>query len=131
MSRVVLAFILVVSVLCGACKHNAETEVEKPCVAPQTVSFSQHIQPIFTTQCAISGCHSGSAPEGNLNLEASVAYAQLMKPGKGYIDTINPSFSLLYAQMNSVSNPMPQSGKLDQCTVDLVLAWITQKAKNN
>jgi hypothetical protein len=124
--------VLVMMVWCSCTyDHEPINPQEKVCSFPDTVSFNKHILPIFNTSCNITGCHSGNQPTGNLNLEPSVAYSQLMKPGKGYIDTITPQYSLLYAQMNSVSNPMPKSGKLDQCTVNLVLKWVQQKAKNN
>jgi hypothetical protein len=101
------------------------------CTAPDVVSFKQQILPIFNQHCTTSGCHSGALPAGNLSLESAVAYAQLSRKGKGYLDTLTPQYSVLFASMNAVYNPMPKSGKLDQCTVDLVLKWIQQKAKNN
>ena len=70
-------------------------------------------------------------PAGSFNLEPDRAYEELNDPGSGYLDTLQPHISLLYAQMISVSTPMPPSGNLDDCTTDLVLKWIEQKAKNN
>ncbi len=37
--------------------------------AKATVSFQKNILPIFQRNCAVPDCHSGSNPEGNLNLE--------------------------------------------------------------
>lgn len=108
-----------------------KVEPDTACVTPDVVSFSKHIQPILDTHCNMAGCHRGNNPGGNLNLEASVSYAQLWKTKSGYIDTLNPKFSVLYASMNTSSNPMPPAGKLDKCAIDLVLQWIQQKAKNN
>jgi hypothetical protein len=108
-----------------------KAKVEDVCTTPATVSFQQDIQPIFNTNCATSGCHAGTKPAGTLNLEASVAYANLMDPKSGYLDTVNPKASLLYTSMTSVTNPMPPNGKLSKCTTDLILKWIEQKAKNN
>jgi len=101
------------------------------CDTTSEVSFTKDIQPIFNTHCIDAGCHSGNNPAANFNLEFSQSYAQLMKKGSGYVDIINPNYSLLYSQMNSVSNPMPPTGKLDDCTLNHVLKWIQQKAKNN
>lgn len=115
-------------VFCTSCRYD---KAEINCNAPEIVSFQQQIQPIFKQHCATSGCHAGSSPSANLNLESAVAYAQLSRKSKGYLDTLTPQYSVLFASMNAVSNPMPKSGKLDQCTVDLVLKWIQQKAKNN
>jgi len=128
MHKIHLAFVLVIC--CFSCKKE-KGPVAKICTPPSIVSYQQHIQPIFNSHCIDAGCHSGTNPAGHLNLESSVSYTKLMKPGSGYIDTLQPAFSLLYAQMNSVSNPMPPSGRLDDCTVGLVLKWIQQKAKNN
>jgi hypothetical protein len=120
---------LVLAFLYG-CKHDP-VETEQTCSLPETVSFSQHIIPLFNNNCNTSGCHSGAQPAGGLNLEPANAYAELSKSGSGYIDTVNPNFSLLYAQMISVSTPMPPTGQLAKCSTDLVLKWITQKAPNN
>ncbi len=75
--------------------------------------------------------HSGALPTGNLNLEAGMSYAELHHPGSGYVDTLKPTFSVLYAQMISVTNPIPPTGKLDQCTLGLILGWMEQGANSN
>ena len=121
----VLLFILGYS-----CAHDS-AEPFVTCNPPDTVSFSTDILPILNAECNTSGCHSGTLPGVNLNLEPCHAFTELMKPGSGYIDTVNPKYSVLYAQMNSTSYPMPPTGKLDKCRIDLVLKWIRQKAKNN
>lgn len=104
-----------------------------PCssTVPDSVSFQSDVLPLFRTHCSTPGCHSGSNPEGNLNLEDSKAYIQLSQPGKGYINLTKPEFSILYTQMNSTSQPMPPTGKLDECKINLILKWIQQGAKNN
>lgn len=113
-----------------ACTYE-KVEPQLTCVSPEMVSFKKDVQPIFDSHCNTGGCHSGTSPAGNLNLEAAVAYAQLTKKSSGYVDTLRPSYSVLYGSMNSTGNPMPPTGKLDQCTLELVLKWIQQKAKNN
>ena len=123
-----LTIAFAITIICFSCKYD---HLDAVCTPPATVSFSQDIQPIFKQNCSTSGCHSGTYPSANLNLESSVAYAQLSRKGKGYLDTLTPQYSVLFASMNSVSNPMPKSGRLSDCTVELVLKWITEKAKNN
>ncbi len=100
---------------------------------PDTVSFNQHIIPLFEQHCSIPGCHNSnsSTSSGNLNLESGVAYAEVTNPVSGYVDTADPTASLLYYQMTLASNIMPPTGALDHCSVQLVLKWIEQKAKNN
>ncbi len=98
---------------------------------PDTVSFSKNILPVFAQNCSTPGCHSGSNPEGNLNLEASVAYSKISKSGSGYVDTINPKKSVIYSSLMSTSSPMPPTGKLDECSIELIVKWMEQNAKNN
>jgi hypothetical protein len=124
----VLLFISLIFSLCVACK---KATVEEVCTTPTEISYKRDIQPIFNSNCATSGCHSGTNSAGGLNLDPSVSYQNLTASKSGYIDTAYPSASLLYSSMTSVSNPMPPNGKLSKCTTDLILAWIKQKAKNN
>jgi hypothetical protein len=102
-----------------------------PCTLPDTVSFQGHIVPLLSQNCALPDCHSGNSPQGNLNLEAAKAYSQLMKKGSGYIDTIRPQNSVLYSSLVSVTDPMPPTGKLNSCDIQLIVNWMAQKAKNN
>lgn len=108
-----------------------KADIKPICNIPAKVSFSSDILPILNAHCNTLGCHTGTRPAGNLNLDASVAYTKLMKSGSGYIDTINPNYSLLYSLMITTSKPMPPSGKLDECKTNMILKWIQQKAKNN
>lgn len=117
-----------------ACTHDkAKMAVpEASCNTPATVSFSNDIQPLFNQHCNTAGCHSGGSPAGNLDLSPGEAYAKLMQSGSGYIDTIHPNYSLLYVQMGPTAyDPMPPTGRLDDCKLKLILTWIQQKAKNN
>ncbi len=127
--RIVISGLLITT----GCVYNKVEPEKQNCNSqiPAIVSFKNDIQPIFTQNCALGSCHSNSRKLANFNLEEGFAYAQLMEPGSGYIDTIQPNFSLLYASMISVSNPMPPNGKLNDCEIEIVLRWKEQKAKNN
>lgn len=122
-------------IACGitfySCKYDkAENQ---PCngTTPDTVSFSADVLPIFRASCSISGCHTSASNAGHLNLEDSQAYTELSHQGSGYINLTTPTHSILYSQMNSSSQPMPPTGKLDDCKINLILKWIQQGAKNN
>ena len=125
-----VVLIITAAVIFFSCTKDKGT-LQSSCNIPATVSFSKDIIPVFKQNCSTSGCHSGSNPAGNLNLDSAVAYTKLNKPGSGYLDTIQPNYSLLYSQMISTSNPMPPTGKLNGCTTSLILKWIEQKAKDN
>ena len=113
-----------------SCTYN-KAELKVDCVLPATASFNNDVMPIINAQCNGVGCHNGATNAGHLNLEPSVAYSQLTHAGSGYIDTLNPTASILYGSLISASNVMPPAGKLDDCKIKLVLDWIQQKAKNN
>ncbi len=106
-------------------------ELVTECVQADTVLFQKHIQPILTKECAKSGCHVGSRPEGNLNLENGKAYTQLWQRGKDYLDTVIVERSVLYNSLTSPANLMPPTGKLPDCQVELIAKWMRQGAKNN
>ena len=110
---------------------SCNKEQTEHCKIPAEVSFKNDIQPIFNLNCISSGCHAANKPAGGLNLESAGSYIELLGPKSGYIDTLNPNSSMLYISMTSATNPMPPKGKLDDCTNQLVLKWIQQKAKNN
>jgi len=112
-----------------SCRHKVDVE---PCAAlPTIVSFHHDILPLFDTYCNQTTCHSSVDPGGNLDLSDSAAYAELLHPGSGYVDTLNPTASVLYIQITSTSQPTPPTGKLDDCKIQLVLKWIQQHAPNN
>jgi hypothetical protein len=87
------------------------------------ISFKDTIQPIFTANCSISSCHSGTVAP---NLLSGQAYSSLTS-GQ-YINTGSPTQSTIYTVME------PGGIMSNHCTADqanLVLAWIKQGALNN
>ena len=102
-------------------------EIKPAYILPSTVSFHQHIIPMFNQYCNNGGCHSNP---GHLILTDSLAYSSLFS--RQDLDTINPpEQSVLYVSMNSVQPAMPPTGRLSDYNVALVLKWIQQKAKDN
>jgi hypothetical protein len=123
---------IVIHLVFFACNHTPKV-VEKDCnmANPDTVLYSKNIQTLFTANCSLSGCHSGSSPQGGLNLETGLSYPELLKKGSGYVDTLNPERSVLYSSLVSTTQPMPPMGNLDKCDIELIKKWMLQKAKNN
>ena len=62
---------------------------------PQYVSFSNDLIPIFTTNCALSGCHVPGSQ--NPYLTPALAYQQLLG---GFVNTIFPTQSIIYQEIN-------------------------------
>lgn len=117
-----------------ACTYNKGEVVNPGCTTViSSVSFATEIQPVLTTSCANVGCHSGNTPKGNLSLEESKAYAALSKPGKGYIDTDNPTYSVFYSSLVSTTNRMPPPGQqpLSACDLKRIEVWMKEGALDN
>lgn len=98
-----------------------------PAPITEEVKFTEDIIPIFNESCNMSGCHAVGAWEPDLTPEHAFAELQTSIEGVALVDTTNPGASLIYTtmatgKMKSYSTPQQAA---------LVLAWITQGAKQN
>ncbi len=87
---------------------------------PPSITYDQHIKPIFDANCAVSGCHDANTAAGNVNL---TTYAAMLDT------TYN---QILHIHTNGlrdrviVQKNMPPAGPLPQADLDLIQAWIDQ-----
>lgn len=105
--------ILILLVFLVACEK--ESYIIK---APETVSFANEVQPIFTNSCV--SCHGTTNPSGGLTLTAGVAYTSLLDnacivPG----DTVNYADSKLYKKMN-----VDHGGFTDDVKKLVIQTWV-------
>ncbi len=114
----------------GCEKDTTLTIKDVPVVVTKTVSFSKDLVPLFTANCALSGCHGtgGHTPD----LMADKAYSSLLTGGV-FVNVTNPSGSVLFERLTGVLSPAMPMGKTSNPSNinNLVLAWIKQGAKNN
>ena len=83
-------------------------------------TFSAAIRPMITTRC--SGCHSGNAPQGGIDLSSYAAVKARVTDGK------------LWGSVNHLPGymPMPKNTtKLSSCEISQVQKWIAAGAPNN
>jgi Tol biopolymer transport system component len=110
----------------------------------QQVSFGSNIQPIFTTSCALAGCHVAGAQEPDLSVghawsalqghSTSCTSEAFVVPGDP-----SPTQSYLMATVLGVGTlsacgtvpVMPPAGTLPSSSISLLSEWITQGAKDN
>jgi uncharacterized membrane protein len=85
-----------------------------------SVSFQNDINPIIQTNC--TPCHSGSTPSGGLLLTSHAQIAAASNSGK-IMDRISRS--------NGDPLLMPQTGKMGDCSIAIIQAWINQGTLNN
>lgn len=119
MRNVILMFSALFAVT-GCYYDNAEEMYEN---FPQdcdvsAVSYSTDIVPILDQNCL--SCHSGSAPQANLDLST---YQNVSDNAASVRNRINlpPGDPLL----------MPQDGPMIKCNIDKINNWIDQGALNN
>jgi hypothetical protein len=110
-----------------------------------TVCFERDIQPIFTANCALSGCHAGTSPQQGQNLSDGLAYQNIVnvpsheRPGMMRVLPFQPDSSYLVhkiqgdqASVGGQGGRMPLGmTPLTPQQIDLIRAWITAGAKNN
>jgi hypothetical protein len=125
---VLLGFALVSGVTVS-CSKDTTVLVDNTPAITRTVSFATDIAPVLTKNCAVSGCHNtgGHVPD----LTASNAYNALT--AGNYLNSGAPETSLVYLWLTGKkSTPMPQGQPNNPSSINqLMLAWITQGAKNN
>lgn len=116
----IFLIIILLSLIIGGCKYDFILPEEVPPIdnGGEPISFATQIAPIFAEKC--NSCHDAQAPV----LTADVAYNQL---GTKYVNTASPASSKIYT--------VPTSGthyaKVSAAQAALILAWITEGAKNN
>jgi hypothetical protein len=108
--------------------NNNGNPAAHPC-DPDSVYYAQQIQPILSSNCAVSGCHDAKSREEGVILDT---YLNTRNTGK--INLSNPSGSKFYQVLNKTDpkDRMPPAPRLalpaDQRA--LLLKWIQQGAKN-
>lgn len=113
--------LLMLTVGMSSCYYR-ENEVIRP-VIPDTISYSEDIQPIWDIGCNSSTCHGG---RWNPDLSLNVSYNALI--GGGYVNEAQPESSSIY----TVCIP---GGSMAQYTAsgdaEKILKWIEEGALNN
>jgi hypothetical protein len=109
-------------------------------------SFSLNVQPIFSDDCGVVGCHVPGSPTGGLILAQGFAYQQIYNQAAGemptdkYVNPGDPSTSFLAIKINynnSFNNkgslmPAPSTGStLSPEELTTIGTWIMLGAANN
>lgn len=84
------------------------------------VTYSSSIAPLLANSC--TGCHSGSSPQGNIDLTTWPAVNVVALDGR--------LAGAIQHQSGYTAMP-PAGGMLPQCAIDNVLTWIQDGAPNN
>lgn len=103
-------------------------------------TFRGNVQPIFTARCATTGCHAGATPADALNLEAAVAYGNIVLRLPAHedehflIEPFDPSSSHLFLKIlgEEEGERMPLGGPpLSDADTESIRRWIIEGAADN
>jgi hypothetical protein len=125
--------------------ENGNPLGQPPPECTEAVCFERDIQPIFTANCALSGCHAGTLPQQGQNLSEGVAYQNIVnvasseRPGMKRVLPFQPDSSYLVHKIQGTQLSVGGSGErmplggaaLTQSQIDIIRAWILAGAKNN
>jgi len=106
------------------------------------VRFAADVQPIFTTNCALTGCHTGANPQQGLNLSSGQAYGAIVniaseqQPALKRVLPGDPANSYLIRKLEgdpTISGARMPDGApaLPPATIQKIRDWITAGAPNN
>lgn len=133
---VCMAGLMMVS--CGDSSTSPEPDPDpEPPEEPRNVSYSEDIQPIFNTSCAVSGCHDSGTQESGVNLSSfdDAMSSEGIQYGESVINPGNPEDSPLVDKIEAnpeIGARMPyQRDPLSQANIDSIRAWIDDGAPDN
>jgi hypothetical protein len=75
------------------------------------ITYDKDVKTIINNSCATSACHDSTNPASGLRL---TNYSEVKNAAEN---------GNLISRMNSTSNPMPASGKLDATTLAVINEW--------
>lgn len=106
--------------------------------------FASLVQPIFSNNCALSGCHAGSSPAQGMNLSSGQAYANIVnvpsnESGLLRVKPSQPDSSYLVHKVQGTQGSVGGSGgqmplggaPLSQAQINTIRQWIADGAPNN
>ncbi len=106
-----------------------------PTTVPDSVLFNNHVQPILSARCAVSGCHVSPNPRAGLNLTKGVAWANTVNvPAQNFtgirVTPFDPDNSILWLLVEN--GQMPAKGsELTSVQKGTIKKWIVQGALDN
>jgi hypothetical protein len=127
----------------AACGSPSVGPATPPITGP-AMTFTDISQQIIAPRCATSACHSGEPPAFWPQLDAEVAYAQIVDVPSQQVPTMSlvapfaPADSYLLlrlrgngADAGGLAGTMPPNDPLDDASIASIEAWIANGAPND
>ena len=133
MTLLILSFLIVCAFTLFSCKDQTNQSHTSNIIFPASgVSFSKHVEPLFQQTCAGAGCHGGSQPAANLNLEVNV-WPSLIDylPPIVLVKNGNNSPLVMYLDGRLAPQMPLRQQPLTTNQINGVKTWIDEGAQNN
>ncbi len=127
--RFFVFIVAIALIITPGCKDNTTDSGTNDTFPSSNLSYSQHIQPIFYSYCAIQGCHIYPDPAAELSLESYVDATH----SAGIIIPKNADASRLFLRIEGKIQPQmpPNRPPLSSNKMQAIKTWINEGAKNN
>ncbi len=139
-ARVAIGLFLLASVACAGDGTGLDADD-----GGDEVTLSGDVQPIFTGNCALTGCHAGSSPEEGMSLGEGQTFSNVVNVAARQLLTMNrvtpnqPDNSYLVHKVQGThlaaggsGSQMPEGlSPLLQSDIDLIREWIQAGALPN
>ena len=143
-SRLVLAGVAALLIGVFACASDGTAPNSGNGDGGGVPTLSEDVQPLFSSNCALSGCHAGASPAAGLNLSDGQTHANTVNipsngPALDRIEPGQPNQSYLVHKIQDTQTSVGGSGgrmplgraPLSQAQIDIIRAWITGGAQDN
>ena len=127
-----LIYFFLILTICVRCSHAPINPIDPGLPVtnachPDTVYFQNEILPLFSANCASSGCHGENNPADGLSLTTYSGIMEEVKPGEPNKSEV---YKVLY-ETGSDLMPPPPAAPIDSTSAWKIYTWITQGALNN
>jgi len=114
---------VIVGILMNSCYYDKADKLYPSSTCDTVkINFNAHIKPIMTNNCLNQGCHTAANPNASIVLETH-AGTQATIAGNKLINAMK--------YVAGGSKNMPPAGKLSDCDISKVEAWIKRGAPEN
>ncbi len=115
---------VVVSMLLISCYHDRGDKLYPGVALCDTtnVHYNATVRPIIVANCLNQGCHTSGNPSGGFNFETHASFIAAI-PGNRLVNAIN--------YRAGGSKNMPPTGKLPDCDIRKIEAWIARGNPND
>ncbi|HEX9100671.1 MAG TPA: fibronectin type III domain-containing protein, partial [Polyangia bacterium] len=121
---------------------NVSVNTKEVSAKTSAITLSGQVQPIFTSSCATTACHSGARPAQGLDLSSGKSYGQLVnvlsnecsstdRVAPGSAATSYLAWKIQGSGSCFFGSKMPKGATLSAADINTILGWINEGAPNN